>query len=316
MTNQKFYHLLTFVALLAVATLTALTLPHHCLGQQPPTNDGQPKAQQTLSPAPSTGFRPLGTPSSVDRFKPPKVVASRPQSDPYPNELTPLQPSESSVTLLGVNQATSFGKASSNVTPTGFAQDQFVMPNTGMGGDVAAPVTGQAAPPVTRPSAGPAAAPRQPNSVPNRDPASLTRGASPTMTPLPQNPMNQPGLTQTLPPSPSDLAPVPTPQMNTQWSNAANSPLVTGPSGYRAVFWDCSAPNVVQTSGPYVYAPPTVMPNTPQAVALTANYPGYRPLFTLGQENYNVRLGQGIVGQPTVYVPGQPVRNFFRYLSP
>jgi hypothetical protein len=27
-------------------------------------------------------------------------------------------------------------------------------------------------------------------------------------------------------------------------------------------------------------------------------------------------LGKGIIGQPKVYVSGQPVRNFLRYLSP
>jgi hypothetical protein len=46
------------------------------------------------------------------------------------------------------------------------------------------------------------------------------------------------------------------------------------------------------------------------------NNAGWRPLFTLGQENYNVQLGRGIIGQPTVYVTGQPVRNFLRYLFP
>lgn len=46
------------------------------------------------------------------------------------------------------------------------------------------------------------------------------------------------------------------------------------------------------------------------------NNAGWRPLFTLGQENYNVQLGRGIIGQPTVYVTGQPFRNFLRYLFP
>ena len=41
-----------------------------------------------------------------------------------------------------------------------------------------------------------------------------------------------------------------------------------------------------------------------------------RPLITLGQGAYNAQLGQGILGQPTAYVPGQSIRNFIRYLSP
>ena len=61
--------------------------------------------------------------------------------------------------------------------------------------------------------------------------------------------------------------------------------------------------------------PPTFTPNlTPNLYS--ANNSGYSPLFSLGQENYNVLLGRGIIGQPTVYVPGQPFRNFFRYISP
>ena len=332
MTNQKISRRLTFVAPVAIATLSAFVFPGQSIGQQPvssPVQAASSDANETArispngaAPAPSAGFRPLGAPSRVDRFRPPKVTASRPQSDAYPTELAPLHSGESSITLLGVTQANDSDQnmIGGSVSPTAFTQNQFVVPGANSGGDYAAPVTGETAPPVAR-STNPSGMGLPPNPTPNRDPASLTRGASPTTTPLPQNTMTQPGMTQPgmvqpLAPSPSDLTPVPTPQMNSQWSNTGNSPLVTGPSGYRAVFWDCSAPTVVPTGGPYVYAPPTVMPNAPQAIALTSNYPGYRPLFTLGQENYNVRLGQGIVGQPTVYVPGQPVRNFFRYLFP
>ena len=66
---------------------------------------------------------------------------------------------------------------------------------------------------------------------------------------------------------------------------------------------------------PGTYVPPTITPNlTPGSYS--PNNSGYSPLFSLGQENYNVQIGRGIIGQPTVYVPGQPFRNFFRYLSP
>ncbi|GAB5403556.1 MAG: hypothetical protein Aurels2KO_17870 [Aureliella sp.] len=63
------------------------------------------------------------------------------------------------------------------------------------------------------------------------------------------------------------------------------------------------------------YVPPTLTPGSLPGM-YTPNNAGYSPLFTLGQENYNVALGRGIIGQPTVYVAGQPVRNFLRYLSP
>ncbi len=66
---------------------------------------------------------------------------------------------------------------------------------------------------------------------------------------------------------------------------------------------------------PGAFVPPTLPPNlTPNLY--TPNNSGYTPLFSLGQENYNVQLGRGLVGQPTVYVAGQPLRNFMRYLSP
>jgi hypothetical protein len=63
------------------------------------------------------------------------------------------------------------------------------------------------------------------------------------------------------------------------------------------------------------YIPPTLTPNwNPNMYA--ADNAGHKPLFTLGQENYNVVMGRGIIGQPKAYVPGQCVRNFFRYLTP
>lgn len=63
------------------------------------------------------------------------------------------------------------------------------------------------------------------------------------------------------------------------------------------------------------YVPPTMTPNWNPNL-YTQNNSGYRPLFTLGQENYNVVLGRGLIGQPKAYVPGQCIRNFFRYLTP
>jgi len=42
----------------------------------------------------------------------------------------------------------------------------------------------------------------------------------------------------------------------------------------------------------------------------------YRPIAPVIPMPGEVSVGRGIIGQPTVYVPGQPVRNFLRYLSP
>lgn len=90
------------------------------------------------------------------------------------------------------------------------------------------------------------------------------------------------------------------------------------PTAYQAGYQYC-APGIpsggVPQLVPGAVAPPTLPPNlTPQLY--TPDNAGFKPLFSLGQENYNVQLGRGIIGQPTVYVPGQPVRNFLRYISP
>jgi hypothetical protein len=42
----------------------------------------------------------------------------------------------------------------------------------------------------------------------------------------------------------------------------------------------------------------------------------YRPVIPVGRPPRSVYLGQGWLGQPKVYVEGQPIRNFFRYLGP
>ena len=42
----------------------------------------------------------------------------------------------------------------------------------------------------------------------------------------------------------------------------------------------------------------------------------YRPVVTLWRMPRDTYVSRGILGQPTVYVPGQPLRNFLRYISP
>ena len=42
----------------------------------------------------------------------------------------------------------------------------------------------------------------------------------------------------------------------------------------------------------------------------------YRPIVSLGSVPEGYEVGQGMLGQPKVYVPGQPLRNFVRYLTP
>ncbi len=92
------------------------------------------------------------------------------------------------------------------------------------------------------------------------------------------------------------------------------------PINYQALQPGYNCPPNIPSNGvpayvPGAVVPPTLPPNlTPQLY--TPDNAGYRPLFSLGQENYNVQLGRGIIGQPTVYVAGQPIRNFMRYIFP
>lgn len=43
---------------------------------------------------------------------------------------------------------------------------------------------------------------------------------------------------------------------------------------------------------------------------------GFQPLLPIVSMPGTVYIARGIFGQPVVYVPGQPVRNFLRYLGP
>lgn len=71
--------------------------------------------------------------------------------------------------------------------------------------------------------------------------------------------------------------------------------------------------------------PPPPSPWSTPAVAVPAGTavaaPGapvvtYRPLVPVIPMPGQYYLGRGVLGQPKLYVPNQPLRNFVRYLSP
>jgi len=70
-----------------------------------------------------------------------------------------------------------------------------------------------------------------------------------------------------------------------------------------------------QYIAPQGYAPPPTPQVVPQYGIGTSQF-SYRPLLPIAQQPAVVQVGRGILGQPTVYVPGQPVRNLLRYISP
>lgn len=103
-------------------------------------------------------------------------------------------------------------------------------------------------------------------------------------------------------------------------ASMGNSTVVSPPSSWTANgTMDCVPTSATTVPRQYVppeqYNPAVLTPDVaPNAYAPQNG--GYRPLIALGSPYPNVQVGRGIIGQPTVYVPGQPIRNFFRYLSP
>jgi hypothetical protein len=98
------------------------------------------------------------------------------------------------------------------------------------------------------------------------------------------------------------------PQLSsTRWSTTTLQPI---PIGGRQV--------VLGHSDPCACSPETTLPIAPTVSAPLAGYPSYayRPLIPVVSMPSTYTVGRGIIGQPTVYVAGQPIRNFLRYLSP
>jgi hypothetical protein len=65
--------------------------------------------------------------------------------------------------------------------------------------------------------------------------------------------------------------------------------------------------------------PPTLAPTYGQTGGRSAvylPYTSYRTVAPVAAVPTRYYVGRGILGQPKLYVPGQPLRNFVRYLSP
>ena len=70
------------------------------------------------------------------------------------------------------------------------------------------------------------------------------------------------------------------------------------------------------TSAPLWLPPPPAPPITPIAGAPTGPVITYRPVLPVLPMPSQYYVGRGLFGQPKLYVPNQPLRNFVRYLSP
>ena len=112
--------------------------------------------------------------------------------------------------------------------------------------------------------------------------------------------------------------------------------LDTSPASARIRPWPATTARVDARRATTSQAPLTALPNTsplvlppPPSIPVTSSAaigcgqtsPGmkvnpvtsYRPITTSPAAPY--QIGKGIFGQPKLYVPSQPVRNFLRYLS-
>ena len=104
-----------------------------------------------------------------------------------------------------------------------------------------------------------------------------------------------------------------------------NSPVAVGYPGTCGVSQAPTAvygPVAPAASSPTFIAPPAAATPFAAQVPLAAPAPvaaAAAPagaLISLGQQRNPVEVGQGLIGQPKAYVPGQPVRNWLRYFTP
>ncbi len=122
---------------------------------------------------------------------------------------------------------------------------------------------------------------------------------------------NRFGAAGTRVPVPGPLR-LPPPPAEARTSNGAMASFVVPPppaSVYggadrpRSPFGDTFPPTTTLApwAGPVIYPPPVVT---------------YRPVTPAASPPAEYQLGRGVFGQPTLYLPGQPIRNFLRSLTP
>ena len=130
-------------------------------------------------------------------------------------------------------------------------------------------------------------------------------------------------------PGNADMLPIAQPHLNDGFATVGNSCCVSAPSSYVAAMGlgNCVNGGVQPTTsqgyiatGPQVAGPPQVASTVASGLVPVTrpSAPGIpkKPLINLGQNKNAVVVGQGIIGQPVAYVPGQCIRNWIRYISP
>jgi hypothetical protein len=319
---------------LCVQSFCAPPLCAQTVWSQPDTHGGVADSAQSR-------MRPLGAPSAVDAYSSNGSQVRQVVMMQSPGDSAPVPPPSLPPGGFGF--------------PTSPMPSGPSMPSSSPQGGFALPPSTSLPPPLQSGPVGPippVAAPAQPLSPAPVvvSPAPITPQPAPTQS-LPFNPnvtggSGLPPRTTTPAPSPvrNDYMAIPQPQLDTGFATMDNCRNITGPSNYRAAsVFGCSPPSYGPPSyGPPIYgaptynAPATYVPPPSQiapAIALPPGTgiaptgiagslppvipgsPGYRPLISFGQEANPVQVGQGLLGQPVAYVPGQTIRNALRYLS-
>ncbi len=239
---------------------------------------------------PATRLRPIDAPSAVDRYRPRQPGMSQP-----------------------IRETAYQNAAGAPVRQAVWQQPQpFTAPALPSGGGFQLP-PGDAAP-LAAPSLPPSSATMPPRGAPASggivSEQSILQGRT-----LPSGPVQFQPV-----PSSSDLTPLAPPQLGGEFATVGNCCCVSAPSTYRAASSGGCGPSVTYQAAPAYVVPPVEIPAPavmPPALVTAVPPPSTpKPLFSFGQERKPVLLGQGIVGQPVAYVPGERFRNALRYIFP
>lgn len=275
---------------------------------------------------PLTRMRPIGSPSAVDRYRAP-AETGRFYQTAYQNG---AQVRTAEFVDDSGNQAT-------------IRQLQFTappIPETFGGPSADSPFADAPPAPAINYPATPRNTPLPSTSLPPFPSTSAPTGSLPATSYPAGEPRSLPMGSGGLSPVPfdssatssSDLAPLAQPQLNDGFATIDNCPCVSPPSAYLAASpWpQCmpvayQAPVGYQPGVNYQTPPPYAAPATTvveEPIVLPPSLPSRRsgiprgPLISFGQDRNPVQIGQGIVGQPVAYVPGQRIRNWIRYIFP
>jgi hypothetical protein len=308
-------------------------------------------AQAQSPDAPMTRLRPIDAPSAVDRYVQSARSRERTNLDAPVVEsqvVTSQWESSAEPATWAANRSDAYTARAQfqlpgTTAPPTAPSDTTLMPPPSL--DTAQPPTSGTVlgpttpPPNTGPVLGPTTQPVMPSGPPFSAPApgltSPTMPVAPPSTPprglpmgptAPVSPM-QPGLGSV---NSSDLSPLAQPQLNDQFATIDNCSCVSPPSGYvAATGWTQCAPPTSYAAAPTAppYLAPSATTSVPAPVAGAPVIPDAstmpkgsgvprHSLISFGQDRNPIVVGQGIIGQPVAYVPGQPVRNWFRWLFP